>query len=121
MNEPDPMEETGIAPRDPRKCTATNREGQPCRKYSMRGMTVCRAQGGGSPQAKAKAAAAVELAELRLRGLAPRAVAELENLVTNASSEAVRLGAANSLVDRAVGKATERIQVAAAITVKRPW
>ena len=94
---------------------------QPCRKYSMRGMTVCRAQGGGSPQAKAKAAAAVELAELRLRGLAPRAVAELENLVTNASSEAVRLGAANSLVDRAVGKATERIQVAAAITVKRPW
>ena len=39
----------------------------------------------------------------------------------NATSEAVRLGAANSLVDRSVGRATERIQVAAAITVKRPW
>ena len=32
--------------------------------------------------------------------------------MTNATSEAVRLGAANSLVDRAVGKATEPIQVA---------
>ena len=63
----------------------------------------------------------IEIAELRLRNLAPRAVSELEALVTSATSEAVRLGAANSLVDRAVGKATERIQVAAAITVKRPW
>ena len=46
---------------------------------------------------------------------------ELEMLGTHASSEAVRLGAANSLVDRAVGKATERIHVAASIVVKRPW
>ena len=63
----------------------------------------------------------IEIAEMRLRGLAPVAVATLEDLVTNATSEAVRLGAANSLVDRSVGRATERIQVAAAITVKRPW
>jgi hypothetical protein len=35
--------------------------------------------------------------------------------------EQVRLQAANSLVDRAVGKGIERIQVAAAITVKKPW
>ena len=47
--------------------------------------------------------------------------AELEALVTGASSEQVRLQAANSLVDRSVGRATERIQVAAAITVQRPW
>ncbi len=63
----------------------------------------------------------VELAQLRLRNLAPVAVHQLENLCTSATSEAVRLGAANSLVDRSVGRATERIQVAAAITVKRPW
>ena len=87
----------------------------------MRGQAVCRNHGGASPQAQAKAAAMVELAELRLRNLAPRAVAELEALVTSASSEQVRLGAANSLVDRAVGKVAERIHVAAAITVKRPW
>ena len=45
----------------------------------------------------------------------------LQALVTTASSDQVRLQAANSLVDRSVGRATERIHVAAAITVKRPW
>ena len=80
MNEPDPVDETtGIDRRDPRRCTATNRAGAPCGKFSMRGQNVCRAHGGASPQALAKAAEAIELAELRLRGLAPRAVAELES------------------------------------------
>ncbi len=68
-----------------------------------------------------KAQEALELAELKLRNLAPTAVSQLERLCTTATSEAVRLGASNSLVDRSVGRATERIQVAAAITVKRPW
>ena len=63
----------------------------------------------------------VELAEMRLRGLAPVAVAELEALVTSATSEQVRLGAARDLVDRSVGKARERVEVAASITVTRPW
>ena len=121
MNEPDPMDETSLARRDPRRCTAHNRAGAPCGKFAMRGQAVCRAHGGASPQARAKAAEMVELAALRLRNLAPRAVAELEALVTGADSEQVRLQAANSLVDRSVGRATERIQVAAAITVKRPW
>ncbi len=87
----------------------------------MKGQAICATHGGKAPQAQAKAAEMVELAELRLRNLAPRAVAELEALVTGADSEQVRLQAANSLVDRSVGRATERIQVAAAITVKRPW
>ena len=71
-------------------------------------------------QAKAKAAAMVEIAEIKLRNLAGPAVATLERLLL-AESENVALGAANSLVDRSVGKATERIRVAAAITVRRPW
>ena len=114
------VEETSVERRDPRLCSAHNREGQPCRKYSMRGMTVCRNHGGASPQAMAKAAEMVELAELRLRGLAPRAVDVLERLLT-AESESVALGAANSLVDRSCGKASERVEVAASITVTRPW
>ena len=117
----DPMEVTDIDQRDPRLCIGHNRPGQLCRKYAMKGGNVCRNHGGASPQALAKAAAAVELAELRLRNLAPRAVAELESLVTGAESEQVRLQAANSLVDRSVGRAAERIHVAAAITVVRPW
>ncbi len=63
----------------------------------------------------------VELAQLRLRNLAPTAVSQLERLCTTATSEAVRLGASNSLVDRSVGKPSERIQVAVQIVVKRPW
>jgi len=61
----------------------------------------------------------VELAELRLRNLAPRAVDVLERLLT-AESESVALGAAMDLTDRAAGKARERVEVAAAITVVRP-
>ena len=113
--------ETSVERRDPRLCSAHNRAGAPCGKFSMRGQTVCRNHGGASPQAIAKAEHMIELAELHSRNLGPRAVAELENLVTSATSEAVRLGAANSLVDRAVGKATERIHVAASIVVKKPW
>ena len=87
----------------------------------MKGQAICATHGGKAPQALAKAAAALELAEMRLRGLAPVAVAQLESLVTGATSEAVRIGAALDLIDRSVGRATERIQVAAAITVKRSW
>ena len=87
----------------------------------MVGQTTCMMHGGKSKQAFARAEEMVQLAELRIRGLAPRAVAELESLVTSADSEQVRLQAANSLVDRSVGRARERIQVAAAITVVRPW
>ena len=57
----------------------------------------------------------IEIAELRLRGLAPRAVDVLERLLT-AESESVALGAANSLVDRSCGKARERVEMAASIT-----
>ena len=79
------------------------------------------ATGQGVPQDAVEAVAALELAEMRLRGLAPRAVEVLERLLT-AESESVALGAANSLADRSLGRATERIQVAAAVTVvKRPW
>jgi len=87
----------------------------------MKGQAICATHGGKAPQALAKAEAALELAEIRLRGLAPVAVAQLESFVTGATSEAVRLGAARDLVDRSIGKAVERIQVAAAITVNRPW
>ena len=92
-----------------------------CERWAMKGQTVCMVHGGKTPQALAKASEATELAELRIRGLAPRAVAELEALVTSATSEQVRLQAANSLVDRSVGKPKERVDVAAQIVVHRPW
>ena len=87
----------------------------------MRGQTVCMMHGAKAPQALAKAEAALELDEMRLRGFAGPAVATLEELVTVASSEAVRLAAARDLVDRSVGKAVEKVQVAAQIVVHKPW
>ena len=108
--------------RNPRKCSATSkRSGKPCERWSMVGQRVCMMHGGKSKQALVKAEEMVQLAELRLRGLAPRAVAELEALVTSATSEQVRLQAANSLVDLSVGKPKERVDVAAQIVVHRPW
>lgn len=44
------------AKKTPRQCTATNRQGQRCRKPPILGGTVCRNHGGASPQVKRKAA-----------------------------------------------------------------
>ena len=109
------------AARDTRKCTArSKRSGKLCERWSMVGQTTCMMHGGKSKQALAKAERMVELAELKLRGLAGPAVATLERLLL-ADSETVRLSAARDLVDRSIGKAGERYEVAAAVTVRRPW
>ena len=86
----------------------------------MKGQAICATHGGKAPQALAKAEAALELAEMRLRGLAGQAVATLEGLLV-ADSETVRLGAARDLVDRSIGKAVERVAVQANVVVRKPW
>ena len=107
--------------RHARLCRAhSKRSGKLCERWAIRGQSVCATHGGKSPQAMAKAEVALELAELKLRGLAGPAVATLERLLV-ADSETVRLGAARDLADRSIGKAVERVQVAAAIVAKRPW
>ena len=63
---------------------------------------------------------AMELADIRLRGLTPTAVDALERLLM-ADSEAVVLGAARDVLDRGGLKAADRVEVAASITVRRPW
>jgi len=146
MNEPDPMDDPGtgdnpgtgidgdhpgtgiewdnpgtsVERRDPRKCTAHNRAGQPCGKFAMRGGQVCRNHGGASPQALAKAQAALERADMKIRGLAIPAVDAIERLL-QAESEAVILAAAKDILDRGGLKAAHRIEVDTEITVVRPW
>ena len=86
----------------------------------MKGQTVCMVHGGKSPQAMAKTQAAMKLADMRLPGLTMPAVDALERLLM-ADSDAVVLGAAKDVLDRGGLKAADRLEVAAAITVKRPW
>ena len=77
--------------------------------------------GGKAPQALAKAADAIERAQMRLRGLTPLAIDTLERLVRGADSEAAVLGAAKDILDRGGLKAAHRIEVDSEITVVRPW
>ena len=86
----------------------------------MRAQQVCSFHGGQAPRALANAPAAIERADLRLRGLTVPAVDALERLL-NADSEAAILGAAKDVVDRGGLKAADRIEVDTEITVLRPW
>lgn len=50
-------------PTDDRRCTATTRSGERCTQYAIRGGTVCRMHGGGSPKVRRAAARRVALAD----------------------------------------------------------
>jgi hypothetical protein len=86
----------------------------------MKGQRTCATHGGKSPQAMAKAQIAMDTADLELRRLTPTAVKTLVKLL-DAESEAVVLGAARDVLDRGGLKAPDRVEVAASITVTRPW
>jgi hypothetical protein len=107
--------------RDPRLCTArSSRHKRPCRRWAMKGQRTCMMHGGKTPAALAKAQEAMDRADLELRRLTPTAVKTLVKLL-NAESEAVVLGAARDMLDRGGLKAPDRVEVAASITVTRPW
>lgn len=53
----------------PRRCGAKNRQGEPCSKFPLAGGTRCVLHGGGSPQARRKAAE--NLLQMRLLKLVP--------------------------------------------------
>ena len=86
----------------------------------MKAPRVCAFHGGKAPRALVNAQAAIERADLQLRGLTVPAVDALKRLL-NADSESVILGAAKDILDRGGLKAAHRIEVATEIRVKRPW
>ena len=82
----------------------------------MKGQGVCAMHGGKAPAPLAKAQAAIERADMKIRGLA----IPIERLL-QAESEAVILAAAKDILDRGGLKAAHRIEVDTEITVVRPW
>lgn len=82
----------------PMKCSAHKTSGDPCKAYAIKGGTVCRVHGGSAPQVKAKAA---ERWRARLGEMVDPALDRLEALSEGAQTEAVKLRANDSILDRA--------------------
>lgn len=96
----DPME-----PTDPMeaRCTATNRQGQRCKKPPILGGTVCRMHGGAAPQVQ-------DAAWARLQRLENPAITRLGKLIDQEEFPTVAFAASKDVLDRLRGKATERVE-----------
>jgi hypothetical protein len=80
------------------RCGATNKQtGEPCGNWAIKGGTVCRYHGGAAPQVKA---AAARRWEARLAEMVDPALERLEALSMGADSDAVKLRATDSILDR---------------------
>lgn len=77
-----------------------DRPGEQCGRWSLRGALLCIKHGGRLPTVRQHAEAVVEAARLRLVGSADMAVDVIEDLAQNSISDAVRLKAAESILDR---------------------
>lgn len=89
------------------RCRAhSSRDGHRCRRPAIAGSTVCRAHGGAAKHVKAAARARLDNAALLM-------AKNLLGLAVAADSDAVRLGATNSALDRTLGKPVQAIAVGA--------
>jgi len=80
------------------KCSARRTDGDtPCGNWAIKGGTVCRYHGGAAPQVKA---AAARRWEARLAEMVDPALERLEALSVGADSDAVKLRATDSILDR---------------------
>lgn len=84
------------------RCRATSTTtGERCKRWSIRGTTVCQTHGGRLPSVIEHSQAVVESARLRLFGLAEQAVDVLEDLSAPGTSDQIRLKAAELILNRA--------------------
>jgi hypothetical protein len=74
-------------------CGKKTRAGTPCQKPPIAGATVCRLHGGAAPQVK-------RAAKLRLLELVDPAIATLARIMATSDNEALRLKAAQDILDR---------------------
>ena len=89
----------------PRRCAAhSSRTGKPCRKWAIRGGSVCATHGGSLKAVKHKA-------KERLEAAADRMAKELLGIALGAESEAVKLAAIRDALDRSIGKAPTTVEI----------
>lgn len=83
------------------RCTGLRKsDGERCERWSLRGTTVCKKHGAQLPSVQEHAAAVVESARLRLFGLADDAVEVMYELIQPGTSDAIRLKAAENILNR---------------------
>ena len=93
---------TNDAPIPVVRCKATSTtSGERCKRWSIRGATVCQIHGGRLPNVVDHANAVVESARLRLYGMADDAAEVLNELIQPGVADALRLKAAESILNRA--------------------
>lgn len=93
------------------RCTAIKKDGERCRRFSLRGATVCIKHGGQLPNVQEHARAVVEAAKLRIYGLSDEAIDVIYDLMQNSSADKIRLDAAKDLLDRANVKGPQEVEV----------
>lgn len=93
------------------RCHAHNRVGDQCHNYAIPGGRVCRYHGGLAPQVQASAAE-------QLRKLDLRAVDVLAECMSDELPPAIRLAAANSILDRNGHRAAVQVQTDAEVTIR---
>jgi hypothetical protein len=87
------------------RCTAhSGRTGAPCKKWAIKGGTVCQTHGGGAPQVKQAAMA-------RLRALQEPAIDALDWLLKERSFPSATMSAIRDVLDRTEGKAPESMDL----------
>lgn len=74
--------------------------GERCKRWSLRGTTVCKKHGGQLPSVREHADAIVESARLQIMGMADDAVEILEELMQPGTPAAVRLKAVEMVLNR---------------------
>jgi hypothetical protein len=91
------------------QCSATSKQsGERCKKPAIAGGNVCRMHGGAVPAAKRKAAENKQRIEDRIKELGDRAVQTLTDVLDDESVKPeVRVRAAETILDRIVGKKIE--------------
>lgn len=93
------------------RCTTMKKDGKQCNRWSIRGITVCAMHGGKRPAMKKKAEAVVEAARLKLLGLTDEAIDVLDDLIKPGTNDAIRLKAAQDILDRNGIKGTIDVNV----------
>lgn len=84
------------------RCTANSfSTGERCKKWSLRGTTVCVKHGAQLTNVREHAEAVVDAARMRIMGMADDAVDGLEDLIQVGTAPQIRLAAIKEVLDRA--------------------